>query len=346
MTTSIALTDTHETAREAARRAVELLQAGEVVALPTETVYGLAANAFDEAAVAKIFETKHRPRFDPLIVHLPSAEDLHRVAVLPKEIAHAVGRVCADFWPGPLTLILPKTPAVPDLVTAGLSTVAVRVSAHPVFTKVARTLGQPLAAPSANRFGRISPTSAQGVMAELGGLIPLIVDGGACHHGLESTIIRIEPGEKTKPHFHLLRPGPITREQLREFGKVILPKKGPTGQHGFPEAPGQMASHYAPATPLRLIEDAGEFRPEPQKTYALLSFRGDPQDGFMDLHPWKQVSILSPGTGRLAEAAVRFFFVLRQLDESGADEIIAEPMSEAGLGLAMMDRLRRASVPR
>jgi L-threonylcarbamoyladenylate synthase len=344
MTTTIAPTDSHEATREAIRQAVELLQASEIVALPTETVYGLAANAFDEVAVAKIFATKHRPCFDPLIVHLASAEDLPRVAALPKEIAHAVGRVAAELWPGPLTLILPKTQAVPDLVTAGLPTVAVRVSAHPIFARVARTLGQPLAAPSANRFGRISPTSAAGVMSELGGLIPLIVDGGACHHGLESTIIRIEPGDKTKPHFHLLRPGPITREELREFGKVILPKKGASGQHSFPQAPGQCASHYAPATPLRLIEDPAQFHPEPGKSYALLSFRGDPKDGFVDLHPWKQVAVLSPGTGRLAEAAVRFFFVLRQLDESGADEIIAEPMSEAGLGLAMMDRLRRASV--
>lgn len=345
MITALASTETHEAAREAARRAVELLQAGEVVALPTETVYGLAANAFDETAVAKIFETKHRPRFDPLIVHLASAEDLPRVADLPREIAHAVGRVTAAFWPGPLTLILPKAQAVPDLVTAGLPTVAVRVSSHPVFSRVARLVGQPLAAPSANRFGRISPTSAAGVMAELGGLIPLIVDAGACHHGLESTIIRIEPGEKTKPHFHLLRPGPITREQLREYGKVILPKKGQSGHKDFPDAPGQLPSHYAPATPLRLIEDPARFHPEPGKSYALLSFRGDPKDGFVDLLPWRQVAILSPGAGRLAEAAVRFFFVLRQLDEVGADEIIAEPMSEAGLGLAMMDRLRRASMP-
>lgn len=344
MTTAIAPTDIPEAARDAVRRAVDLLQAGELVALPTETVYGLAADAFNEAAVAKIFEAKHRPRFDPLIVHLASAEDLPRVAVLPPEIAHAVGRVTAEFWPGPLTLILPKTEAVPDLVTAGLGTVAVRVSAHPIFSRIARSLGHPLAAPSANRFGRISPTSAASVMAELGGLIPLIVDGGACHHGLESTIIRIEPGEKTKPHFHLLRPGAITREQLREFGKIILPKKERGAQHpAFPDAPGQLPSHYAPATPLRLLEDPAEFRPEPDKSYALLSFRGDPKDGFLNLHPWNHVAVLSPGTGRLAEAAVRFFFVMRQLDESGVDEIIAEPMSEAGLGLAMMDRLRRAS---
>jgi len=345
MTTAIAPTDTPDAAADACQQAVDLLEHGDDEAAPTETVYGLAANAFDESAVANIFETKQRPRFDPLIVHLPSAEDLPRVARVPEEIASAVGRTTATFWPGPLTLILPKTDAVPDLVTAGLPTVAVRVSAHPVFSRIARALGKPLAAPSANRFGRISPTSAAAVLAELGGLIPLIVDGGACNCGLESTIIRIEPGAKTKPHFHLLRPGPVTRDQLKTIGKVILPKKGKSQgpDDSSPEAPGQLASHYAPATPLRLLERPEDFSPEPGKTYALLSYKGDPKNGFVDLHDWARVEALSPGAGKLAEAAVRFFHVLRQLDEADVDEIIAEPISEAGLGFAMMDRLRRAS---
>jgi L-threonylcarbamoyladenylate synthase len=343
MQTVILPTDTPDTAREAVARAVALLEAGEVVALPTETVYGLAADAFHEEAAAKIFEVKERPRFDPLIVHLDRTDHLDQVARVPEAVRKDVNRLIQEFWPGPLTLILPKQPTVPDLVTAGMPTVAVRVSAHPLFTKIVRTLGRPVAAPSANRFGRISPTSAGAVLDELGGRIPLIVDGGACSHGLESTIVRVEapPEGKARPVFHLLRPGPVTAEQLKEFGKVIRSK---ATDGASPEAPGMLASHYAPRTPLRLVEDPARFRPEPGKRYALISYRGEPKDGYVEAHDWEEVLVLSPGAGKQAEAAVRFFHVLRQADRLGVDEIIAEPMSEVGLGVAMMDRLRRASV--
>jgi len=324
---------------------VDLLQAGEVVALPTETVYGLAANAFSETAVAKIFAAKDRPNFDPLIVHLPNVADLERVAVIPEDISKDVRRLAQHFWPGPLTLILPKHPRIPDLVTAGLPTVAVRISANPIFTRVIKALGYPLAAPSANRFGRISPTSASAVLAELDGRIPMIVDGGACSRGLESTIIRIEPGPPGKKAiFHVLRAGPVTPDELKEYGKVKLPKPGKKEEAAAPTAPGQLPSHYAPVTPLRLVEDPKDFTPEPGKRYALLSYRGSEDDGYLNLTEWAHVSILSPGSGKLAEAAVRLYFVLRQLDALGVDEIIAEPISEVGLGVAMMDRLRRASV--
>jgi len=345
MQTEILPTDTPDSAREAVTRAVALLEAGEIVALPTETVYGLAADALHEGAVAKIFEAKERPRFDPLIVHLDRTDHLDQVACIPEAIRKDVNRLVQEFWPGPLTLVLPKQPVIPDLVTAGLLTVAVRLSAHPLFTKIVRTLGRPLAAPSANRFGRISPTSAAAVLEELQGRIPLIVDGGASSHGLESTIVRVEapPEGKTRPVFHLLRPGPVTPDQLKEFGKVIRPKAR-AGDTTAPEAPGMLASHYAPRTPLRLVEDPSRFRPEPGKRYALISYRGEAKDGYLDLQDWEEILILTPGAGKQAEAATRFFHVLRQADRLGVDEIIAEPMSEVGLGVAMMDRLRRASV--
>ena len=212
--------------KEAQNEAVALLQKGEVVALPTETVYGLAADAFNSDAVAKIFAAKERPSFDPLIVHIASFRDLERVAVVPEEIRQTVNQLANEFWPGPLTILLPKTPEVPDIVTSGLPTVGVRQSGHPIFRAINKALGNPIAAPSANRFGRISPTSASAVMKELGGRIPLIVDAGACNEGLESTIIRIEPREGKKPIFYLHRAGPITKEQLQKFGKVEKAKPG------------------------------------------------------------------------------------------------------------------------
>jgi L-threonylcarbamoyladenylate synthase len=347
MQTLILPTDTSEFAKEAVARAVALLSTGDVVALPTETVYGLAADALNPEAVAKVFATKERPLFDPLIVHIRRADYLAEVAAVPEAIEKDINRLTQEFWPGPLTLILPKQPCVPDIVTAGLPTVAVRVSAHPIFSRIVRGLERPIAAPSANRFGRISPTSASAVMEELSGRIPLIIDGGACACGLESTIVRVEPAPegKNKPLFHILRPGPITAEQLKEFGKVVKAKpSAPSLDDPAPEAPGMLASHYAPRTPLRLLERPEDFRPEPGKRYALLSYRGDAKDGFLDLHEWQETVILSPGAGKLPEAAVRFFYVLRQLDRLGVDEIIAEPVTEVGLGVAMMDRLRRASL--
>ncbi|MGD1978926.1 MAG: L-threonylcarbamoyladenylate synthase, partial [Akkermansiaceae bacterium] len=208
--------------REAVAEAVELLENGGLVALPTETVYGLAADAFDAEAVAKVFEVKERPSFDPLIVHIGHKRDLDLVAKIPEELEDVVKELMTTYWPGPLTLVLPRNPDVPDLVTSGLETVAVRMSAHEVMRAVAKEI--PVAAPSANRFGRISPTSADAVMEELGGKIPLVVDGGACRDGLESTIVAPEMTEKG-PILRLLRPGPIAREELRKIAKVVKPKK-------------------------------------------------------------------------------------------------------------------------
>ncbi len=331
---------TDEEMKDAVREAAALLRAGEIVALPAETVYGLAADALNAEAVAKVFAAKERPAFDPLIVHIASRGDLKNVAVVPAEIAETVAKLTQEFWPGPLTLILPKHPDIPDLVTSGLPTVAVRQSAHPVFRAVGKELGRPLAAPSANRFGRISPTSAGAVMKELGGRIPLIVDGGACGEGLESTIISIEPREGKKPVFRLHRAGPVTKEQLQAFGRVE--KLGPISPDA-PEAPGQLASHYAPRTPLILLENPADFVPEEGKKYGLLSYRGEDDGDYVTLHDWETMEALSPGGGKLAEAAIRLFHVMRLLDEAELDAIVAEPVSEVGLGVAIMDRLRRAA---
>lgn len=341
MSTPILPTDQPPLMHHAVEEAVRLLQSGEVVALPTETVYGLAADALNPQAVAKIFEAKERPSFDPLIVHLPDKKLLDTVAEVPEDVKKVVVRLIERFWPGPLTLLLPKKPCVPDLVTAGLPTVAVRVSNNPVFKRVAQALNKPIAAPSANRFGSISPTSANAVLAELDGRIPLIVDGGACLHGLESTIIKVEPGSP-KALITVLRPGPITLEDLKLYARVQRVTK--TLLDEASEAPGQLASHYAPRTPLRLLSKPSDFTPEEGKRYALMSYRGEEKDGYVDLADWEQMMILSPGNGKLPEAAVRFFYVLRELDKLGVDEIIAEPMLEHGMGAAMMDKLRRASV--
>ena len=327
--------------KEAVTEACALLRAGEVVALPTETVYGLAADAFNPEAVARVFAAKERPSFDPLIVHIASRGDLKTVALIPEDILDTVNQLMSAFWPGPLTLILPKHPDVPDLVTSGLPTVAVRQSAHSVFRAVNKELSRPIAAPSANRFGRISPTSASAVMKELGGRIPLIVDAGACSEGVESTIISIEPRSGKKPIFRLHRAGPITKEQLQEYGRV---EKIREIKPEAPQAPGQLDSHYAPLTPLILLENPADFVPEDGKKYGLLSYTGEDDSPYVNLHDWELVESLSPGSGKLAEAAIRLFFVMRVLDEAGLDAIIAEPVSETGLGVAIMDRLRRAAV--
>ncbi len=324
--------------RETVAEAVELLQAGEVVGLPTETVYGLAADAFNAEAVAKVFEVKERPSFDPLIVHVGRRSQVEEVAAVPEEFHELVRDMMEEFWPGPLTFVLPKKEAVPDLVTSGMDTVAVRMSAHEVMRAVAKEMG-PIAAPSANRFGRISPTSAAAVIEELGGKIPMVIDGGACRDGVESTIIKPEMGEKG-PILRLLRPGPISKEQLREFAKVVKPKKTKADHI---ESPGQIESHYAPATPLRVIEKGMEFEPEEGIKYGLLSYRGEGGTSLVDVMEWPEIEVLTPGKGKLTEAAVRLFYCLRKLDSSGVDEIIAEPISETGIGVALMDRLRRAA---
>lgn len=329
METHLAATSTPAELARATDRAVELLTAGEVVALPTETVYGLAADATRPEAVVKIFEAKERPFFDPLIVHLPDQSWLGRIAQ-HDDVMVLVEELTASFWPGPLTLVLPRWALVPDLVTAGLDTVAVRMSAHPVFSAICRAFGKPLAAPSANRFGRISPTCADDVVKELGGRIPLVVDGGPTTHGVESTIVRVGPERLV-----ILRAGPIPPEELEIFAPVERPTAAAVARQTAPEAPGQLESHYAPRTPLRLLP-AGTAPVSTGQKCGLLAFQSAPSASFA------QTEILSP-TGDLREAAAHLFARLRRLDEAGLDEIVAESVPETGIGIAIMDRLRRAA---
>lgn len=306
----------------AIERALALLAAGEPVGLPTETVYGLAGDALNPAAAAAIFHAKERPFFDPLIVHLPDREWVGRLT----HPSPAAESLLDRFWPGPLTLLRPRRAgAVPDLVTAGGALVAVRISAHPVFAAVIGEFGRPLAAPSANRFGRISPTRAQDAMEELGGRIPLVLDGGPTDHGVESTIVEIA-GDGA---FIIRRHGPVTAEALAEFGPV----RPATGAR--PDlAPGELPGHYAPRTPLRLLDAHGA------GGAALLGFRRDqPPAGAARA---ANVEWLSE-TGDLREAAARLFGALRRLDAVGAPCILAELAPARGIGVAINERLARAA---
>lgn len=314
--------------REAALQALcAELERGGVVALPTETVYGLAGDALNPGAAARIFEAKERPFFDPLICHVPEPGWLEQMTSIPPGVRPVVDRLVADFWPGPLTLILPKRACVPDLVSAGLPSVAVRWSAHPLFQAVASAFGRPLAAPSANRFGRISPTTASHVLAELGERISLILEGGPTLHGLESTIV--VPSEKS---IRIVRPGPITADDLAPYANVIE-TSGIFGDDPVVEAPGQLKSHYAPSTPL-FLHAVGNIPPPSGRT-GLLAWQKAPS-GF------GAVEILSP-SGDLREAAARLFAALRTLDGAGLECIHAELVPPTGLGVAINDRLERAA---
>jgi len=300
------------------------------VAFPSETVYGLGADATNPTAVVRIFEAKERPHFDPLIVHLADAGWLERcVSSVPAEASRLAGR----FWPGPLTLVLPKRERIPDIVTAGLRNVAVRVPSHPVAHAMIEQADVPVAAPSANRFGHISPTTAEAVRQELGDRIDLILDGGPTAHGVESTIVAFGPDGP-----RILRPGPITREELCDsLGREV----GIASRSGHaPEAPGQLDRHYAPRTPLRLVKRAEEFVAPRGKKVGLLAFRGTTPDT-----RFTAIEVLSP-RGDLRHAATNLFGAMRRLDAAGLDLIVAEPVPAAGIGLAIMDRLRRAATAR
>lgn len=313
--------------------AVELLRKGDVVGLPTETVYGLAANALNPIAVARIFEAKERPRFDPLIVHLPNREWLKTIAEFPAGDRQLILKLSGEFWPGPFTMVLPKGERLPDIVTAGLDTVAVRLSAHPVFTEIVSELDEPLAAPSANRFGRVSPTTAQHVFDELQGRIPLIVDAGPAEHGIESTIVAVREGGIV-----ILRRGPITDEQLSQFAPVSSATA--TAQIS---SPGQLPSHYMPVTPLRLIDNGEDFYPQKNQRVGLLSWSSALKNSVSShMEAFAAVRTLSD-RGDLREAAANLFRYLRELDALGLNLIVAERVPFHGLGAAIMDRLERAS---
>jgi L-threonylcarbamoyladenylate synthase len=286
--------------------AAVLIAAGKCVAVPTETVYGLAADATNGAAVAAIYAAKGRPSFNPLIVHVPDLAAAERLAVFD-DVARDLA---ARHWPGPLTLVLPlrQDSGIASIVTAGLSTLAVRVPAHPAMRDLLIQTGRPLAAPSANASGSISPTRAAHVANTLNGRIPLIIDGGATERGLESTIVAVGDG------LRLLRPGPIDLGlALHADGKI--------------EAPGQMESHYAPAKPLRLNAI------EAQSDEWLIGFGPVTGDDSLSLR------------GDLTEAAANLFDALHRADANGSPRIAIAPIPDAGLGFAINDRLRRAAVP-
>lgn len=304
-------------------QAARVIRAGGLVAFPTETVYGLGANALDPSAAARIFEAKRRPSFDPLIVHVADREMLLGVV---REVPPQAERLIERFWPGPLTLVLPKGPALPRIVTSGLPTVAVRMPAHPVALELIREAGTPIAAPSANPFGYLSPTRAEHVERMLGEAVDLILDGGPTRYGVESTILLLAE----KPV--VLRHGAIPLEELEGvLGKVELR----VGESTRPLVPGQLPQHYAPRTPIQVARPEDVPR-ELRKQSGYLAFRDVPK-GF------KVVKVLSP-TGNLREAAAHLFEALHQLDRLGLPRIYAEPVPEEGLGRAIMDRLRRATV--
>ncbi len=309
---------------EAAERTLALLEAGEVVAVPTETVYGLAGDATSGAAVARIFEAKGRPRFNPLIAHVCDMAMAERIGVFDP-----LSRKLAEkFWPGPLTLVLPLRPeaGIHPLVTAGLDTVALRMPRGFAADLIAR-FGRPLAAPSANASGRISPTSAAAVAGSLGDRIRLVVDGGATTVGLESTIVKVE-GDRVR----LLRPGGVTAGDI-EAAVGVRPVRGGAG--GI-QAPGMMASHYAPGAAVRLDAESVD------GSEALLAF------GPVRAKGWERASAMRnlSEAGDLREAASNLFACLRELDASGAATIAVEPVPFEGLGEAINDRLARAAAPR
>jgi L-threonylcarbamoyladenylate synthase len=301
-------------------RAAEILRGGGVVAFPTETVYGLGALALDAAAVARVFEIKRRPHFDPLIVHVLDRAMLDRVA---GELAPLAETLVEHFWPGPLTLVLRKKPEVPHVVTAGLESVAVRVPSHATARALLAAVNAPLAAPSANAFGALSPTRAEHVVAGLGDRVDLILDGGPCEHGIESTIVALQPQPT------LLRPGAISVEAIEALTGPLVRHSG-----GLVRAPGQLEHHYAPRTPLRIVDPANV--PARERGHAgALTLRVNAQG-------YAAARTLSP-QGDLRAAAACFFEALHELDALHLERIDAQPLPESGLGLAMMDRLRRAA---
>lgn len=308
--------------------AADLLRKGEVVGIPTETVYGLAGNALDEEAVLTIFEVKKRPHFDPLIIHVSSLENLEKYVL---SIPDTLRALAAHFMPGPLTLLLEKRNIIPDLVTAGSPMVAVRIPAHPVTKKLLEMLDFPLAAPSANPFGYISPTTASHVADQLGDSLPYILDGGPCRVGLESTIVGIENGKIT-----VFRKGGLELEAIREFsGQEIIVREHSSSQ---PEAPGMLTLHYAPVTPFFLLDKKEEWDAlQDNPGYCYLRF-----SAALKHIPMERQWILSP-EGNMHEAARNLFRSMRELDEPGCNVIYAEKMPDKGLGTAINDRLKRAS---
>lgn len=304
-------------------KARDLLLRNEVVAIPTETVYGLAGNALNEKAVSKIFEAKNRPHFDPLIVHVASVSEVSNYV---EEIPELALNLMEHFWPGALTVLLPKKICIPNLTTSGLNEVGIRIPNHPITLELLKSLPFPLAAPSANPFGYISPTSAKHVEDQLGTKIPYILDGGDCAVGIESTVLRVLHNE-----IEILRLGGISVEELQPFTSNIHIQQHSTSS---PASPGMLTSHYAPRKPVyvgNIQELLLEFA---SQKIGVLSFKEDFQ---------MEVQRILSRTGNLAEAAANFFSYMRELDEMNVDVILAEFLPNENLGRAINDKLMRAS---
>lgn len=309
------------------KKAVALLNQNELVAIPTETVYGLAGNIYSEQAVKNIFATKKRPFFNPLIVHIPNAEALEDIASYVPEKAKQLAQ---HFWPGSLTLVLPKQEGIPDIITAGKDTVAVRVPNHPTTLALLKELEFPLAAPSANPFNSISPTKAEHVAKYFKDQLKMVLDGGPCQNGIESTIIGFDGEEPV-----VYRLGAISVEEIEAVvGKVHLQNK----KEENPEAPGMLKKHYAPKTKLILCSDvANEIHKHADKKLGVLSF----STSFKTSGITHEIILSKKGS--LHEAAQRLYNALHELDLHNLDLIIAEKMPEKGLGISINDRLERAS---
>jgi L-threonylcarbamoyladenylate synthase len=305
-------------------KASQTLRQGGTVVFPTETVYGLGANAFDPKAVAKIFEIKARPWFNPLIVHLPHVDWLSELAT---EVPLEALRLAKHFWPGPLTLVLPKTQKVSLLVTGGLETVAVRVPSHPLAQELLEAAGFPIAAPSANRFTGLSPTRVEHAQAQLGDSVDFYLDGGPCSVGLESTIVGWQDGKAT-----LLRRGGVPAEEIEA---LTGPLAAFDGHNDRPLAPGGLAKHYSPKTPLEFSQKP--YVRDTSRRIGLLAFQpgAEPDEGFSATKYLSQ-------EGSLCEAAGNLFQALHELEALGLDGILARPFPEKGLGRAINDRLKRA----
>lgn len=306
--------------------AADIVKKGGVVAFPTETVYGLGADALDPIAVARIFEIKKRPSFDPVIVHIDSIAAIDEISSSFNRRAEILAEA---FWPGPLTMVLPKSEIIPGIVTSGLDTVAVRMPSHPVARELIKATGGPIAAPSANPFGYISPTTAEHVIDQIGSEVDLILDGGSCPVGVESTVLDLSGDEVT-----LLRPGGLSLEEIESMvGDVKTQIIESEKQH----SPGQLPSHYAPRTPVRILEE-DSFKPVSSEKAGLLAFTSPEED----LSQYQQVEVLS-SIGNLCEAAANLFSSLHRLDSAGLDVIYVRALPEVGLGRAIMDRLNRAA---
>jgi len=318
----------YKATEENIKKAASFILEGKTVVFPTETVYGLGADGYNPEACARIFEIKERPRFDPLILHADCAENARKLFSYVPEKAL---RLMQKFWPGPMTLVLPKADNISDIVTAGLKTVAVRVPRHPVALSLIKASGRPVAAPSANKFGRLSPTTAIHVAEQLGDAPAIILDGGRTTVGVESTIITFY---ENKPV--LLRAGGLAAEEIEEeLGEKVLHPV--ISGDSLPSAPGCLKKHYAPVAEMKIIKRGD--KTEKDKNTAYMAFSEPPED----CGEYGIVRILS-AEKNLCEAAANLFYMLHELEKSGVKKIYAEEMPHTGLGLAIMDRLKRGSV--